>query len=346
MPHPLPHLSDPDQTARNTALADRAEALEVIAFVDPAVLASVLGRSQPTAPLLVAARVGVEVADLRHAHWIALRDASKAMSVAYAEAGLARQPSLTELMRRRYPPNGDIDDGSTHPRPDRRMTAQQHFRWSPPTPESGATPVVVGKSTRTTARPSGRGPEATRQPPPLSPTPPSARLAVQVTDGRELAVLIDGPWRGRWYWRADLDAMQAAAHRYPHGHPAAELRTYQPTGPVRDPSARTPTPKAAHGDTTRDPHHRQPSGGTREHPRPPRTRRSASRCRNRTKTDTTPLAPPGGTDPGPDGAVLLDDLEAALRRYVSLPSEAAGVAVTLWIAATHAQPRGRTHRGW
>ncbi|WP_075334738.1 hypothetical protein [Pseudonocardia sp. Ae717_Ps2] len=110
MPHPLPHLSDPDQTARNTALADRAEALEVIAFVDPAVLASVLGRSQPTAPLLVAARVGVEVADLRHAHWIALRDASKAMSVAYAEAGLARQPSLTELMRRRYPPNGDIDE--------------------------------------------------------------------------------------------------------------------------------------------------------------------------------------------------------------------------------------------
>ncbi|OLM09314.1 DNA primase [Pseudonocardia sp. Ae706_Ps2] len=57
-----------------------------------------------------------------------------------------------------------------------------------------------------------------------------------------------------------------------------------------------------------------------------------------TKTDTTPLAPPGGTDPDPDGAVLLDDLEAALRRYVSLPSEAAGVAVTLWIAATHAQP--------
>ncbi|OLM28342.1 hypothetical protein Ae717Ps2_6544 [Pseudonocardia sp. Ae717_Ps2] len=110
------------------------------------------------------------------------------------------------------------------------MTAQQHFRWSPPTPESGATPVVVGKSTRTTARPSGRGPEATRQPRPSAPHRPSARLAVQVTDGRELAVLIDGPWRGRWYWRADLDAMQAAAHRYPHGHPAAELRTYQPTG--------------------------------------------------------------------------------------------------------------------
>ncbi|WP_075334902.1 hypothetical protein [Pseudonocardia sp. Ae717_Ps2] len=106
MPHPPPHLSDP----RDEALAGRADALEVIAFVDPTVLAAVLGRSQPTAPLLVAARVGVEVADLRHAHWIALREASKAMSAAYAEAGLARQPSLAELMRRRYPPHGDIDE--------------------------------------------------------------------------------------------------------------------------------------------------------------------------------------------------------------------------------------------
>ncbi|MBN9754985.1 hypothetical protein Ae706Ps2_6559 [Pseudonocardia sp. Ae706_Ps2] len=110
LPHPPPHLSDPDQNTHGEALAERADALEVIAFVDPVVLASVLGRSQPTAPLLVAARVGVEVADLRHAHWIALRDASKAMSAAYAEAGLARQPSLAELMRRRYPPHGDIDE--------------------------------------------------------------------------------------------------------------------------------------------------------------------------------------------------------------------------------------------
>ncbi|WP_139319186.1 MULTISPECIES: hypothetical protein [unclassified Pseudonocardia] len=103
LPHP-PDL-DYDETS-----AERAEALEVIAFVDPVVLASVLGRSQPTAPLLVAARVGVEVADLRHAHWIALRDTSKQISAAYTAAGLARQPSLTELMRRRYPPNGDIDE--------------------------------------------------------------------------------------------------------------------------------------------------------------------------------------------------------------------------------------------
>ncbi|WP_226363365.1 hypothetical protein [Pseudonocardia sp. ICBG1142] len=97
---PIPRLSAPD----------RAEALEVISFVDPAVLAAVLGRAQPSAPLLVAARVGVEVADLRHAHWTALRDASKQVSAAYRAAGLARQPSLAELMRRRYPPHGDPAD--------------------------------------------------------------------------------------------------------------------------------------------------------------------------------------------------------------------------------------------
>ena len=59
-----------------------------------------------------------------------------------------------------------------------------------------------------------------------------------------------------------------------------------------------------------------------------------------TKTPTSAPAPAlsGATGPGPVGAVILDDLETALRRYVSLPSDAAGVAVVLWIAATHAQP--------
>ncbi|WP_217695874.1 hypothetical protein, partial [Pseudonocardia sp. Ae706_Ps2] len=52
--------------------------------------------------------------------------------------------------------------------------------------------LVVGKSTRTTARPSGRGPEATRQHRPSPAHRPTTRLAVQVADGRELAVLLDG----------------------------------------------------------------------------------------------------------------------------------------------------------
>lgn len=44
---------------------------------------------------------------------------------------------------------------------------------------------------------------------------------------------------------------------------------------------------------------------------------------------------PTGT---PNGAALLDQLRAALTRYVILPSPEAADAVTLWIAATHAQP--------
>ncbi|GAY11797.1 DUF3631 domain-containing protein [Pseudonocardia sp. N23] len=50
--------------------------------------------------------------------------------------------------------------------------------------------------------------------------------------------------------------------------------------------------------------------------------------------------PTDHTDPSPgaDGAALLDRVRAALGRYVILPSEAAATGVTLWIAATHAQP--------
>ncbi|MEV0591381.1 DUF3631 domain-containing protein [Nonomuraea cavernae] len=43
-------------------------------------------------------------------------------------------------------------------------------------------------------------------------------------------------------------------------------------------------------------------------------------------------------DRTPDGAALLDRLRAALTRYVILPSPETADAVTLWIAATHAQP--------
>jgi len=39
-----------------------------------------------------------------------------------------------------------------------------------------------------------------------------------------------------------------------------------------------------------------------------------------------------------DGAKLLDEVRAALKRYVILPSANAEIAVTLWIVATHAAP--------
>lgn len=49
--------------------------------------------------------------------------------------------------------------------------------------------------------------------------------------GRELVVLGDGPWARRWYWRDDLEAMQAASRHvgHPDTHPAGELRRYLPT---------------------------------------------------------------------------------------------------------------------
>ncbi|WP_226361039.1 hypothetical protein [Pseudonocardia sp. ICBG1142] len=87
--------------------------------------------------------------------------------------------------------------------------------------------LVVGKSTRTAARPSGRGPEATRQHLPAAHR--RSRMAAQAADGRELAVLVGGPWRGHWYWTDDLEAIQHASRRYPDSHPAAELRSYRPS---------------------------------------------------------------------------------------------------------------------
>ncbi|ELP64364.1 DUF3631 domain-containing protein [Streptomyces turgidiscabies] len=43
-------------------------------------------------------------------------------------------------------------------------------------------------------------------------------------------------------------------------------------------------------------------------------------------------------EPIDEGAVLLDELRAAIGRYVVLPSEEALTSVTLWVAASHIQP--------
>jgi hypothetical protein len=45
-----------------------------------------------------------------------------------------------------------------------------------------------------------------------------------------------------------------------------------------------------------------------------------------------------GGETADEGAALLDDLRAAIGRYVVLPSEEALTAVTLWVAASHIQP--------
>ena len=55
-------------------------------------------------------------------------------------------------------------------------------------------------------------------------------LAEQATV-RELATLVDGPRKLRWFWRDELEGMQAAARRMGHSlhHPAATYRCYHPT---------------------------------------------------------------------------------------------------------------------
>ncbi|MCL2090266.1 MAG: DUF3631 domain-containing protein [Micrococcales bacterium] len=54
---------------------------------------------------------------------------------------------------------------------------------------------------------------------------------------------------------------------------------------------------------------------------------------------TTTHTPPTVQHVTPDdGAQLLDQVRAAVRRYVILPDEHAEVGVTLWVAATHAVP--------
>ena len=94
--------------------------------------------------------------------------------------------------------------------------------------------------------------------PPTNGKPTS--LARQVAH-RELAVLVDGPWAPRWYWRDVLEAEQAGSRRMHACGGAAQLDTkchYQPTEqwvdhPFEDdvrgrawryrPPAHTPTPR-------------------------------------------------------------------------------------------------------
>jgi len=62
---------------------------------------------------------------------------------------------------------------------------------------------------------------------------------------RELAVVVDGPRAGRWYWRDDLEAMARSAARmgYPAAHPAAVFTRYRPG----DEWVEHPTEPGVHG---------------------------------------------------------------------------------------------------
>jgi hypothetical protein len=87
---------------------------------------------------------------------------------------------------------------------------------------------------------------------------PTATLAEQAAV-RELAVVVDGPHAGRWYWRDELEAMARSAERmgYPPAHPAAVFTRYQPTGEWVE----HPTEPGVHGRAWR--HHEPPAAPRR-----------------------------------------------------------------------------------
>jgi hypothetical protein len=62
-------------------------------------------------------------------------------------------------------------------------------------------------------------------------TRPGGGLTAQLDERGELAYLADGPWKGHWYWRRDLEQKQRAAQRmgYSPDHPAGVMRGYHPT---------------------------------------------------------------------------------------------------------------------
>ena len=87
---------------------------------------------------------------------------------------------------------------------------------------------------------------------------PTASLAEQAQVG-ELAALVDGPHTSRWFWREDLEQMQAAARRmgHPLERPAAVYRLYRPTREWVE----HPTEPGVHGRTWR--HHQPPAAAPR-----------------------------------------------------------------------------------
>jgi len=106
---------------------------------------------------------------------------------------------------------------------------------------------------------------------------------------RELAALVDGPRKSRWFWREDLEQMQAAAQRMGHrlDRPAAVYRLYRPT----EQWVVHPTEPGVHGRAWR--HHQSPTA-------PRRVLVTGSRTWTDTGTIRDALASVWG-----DGAALL-----------------------------------------
>jgi len=107
---------------------------------------------------------------------------------------------------------------------------------------------------------------------------------------RELAALVDGPQALRWFWREDLEQMQAAAQRrgHPLEHPAAVYRHYQPTQEW----ITHPTEPGVHGRAWR-------------HHQPPATPRRVLVTGSRTWTDTGTIRDALASVWGDGAAVLV-----------------------------------------
>lgn len=105
--------SEREQVAREHQVADLQPPINDDRELDEAValgqrLAG-LAETDPTHPLLVAARAALEVADARAAVHRAISEGTTEMAAMYDWAAVATQPSHDQLQRYRYPPDGDAD---------------------------------------------------------------------------------------------------------------------------------------------------------------------------------------------------------------------------------------------
>ena len=165
---------------------------------------------------------------------------------------------------------------------------------------------------------------------------------------RELAALVDGPQALRWFWREDLEQMQAAAQRMGHRleHPAAVYRLYQPTQEW----IAHPTEPGVHGRAWR--HHQPPAAprrvlvtGSRTWTDTATIRDALARCggacvrgmpprrRPARRGVLDPLgrprgAPPRGLGPACCGAVYVR--RHARRGTIATAASAAAVATSEW----------------
>lgn len=95
-------VTEVNDPADGTSSAALDAVMRVLSGLDPAVVATALSLLPPADPVLVAARVGVEVADLRLERRRAMREASQAISRALDWRQYAnRRVPHNELQRRR-----------------------------------------------------------------------------------------------------------------------------------------------------------------------------------------------------------------------------------------------------